>query len=500
MQLAIGTALSFVPGLSDVELPPEVVLVLFLPALLYWESLNTSLRGIRRNARVIVLSAVPLVLVTLAAVAFFAHQMGIPWPMAIVFGSVVAPTDATAVSALASALPRNTLTTLRAESLVNDGTALTVYAAAVSAAIGSGSLSVLGGALYLAYAYSAAVVLGLLVGVVVVVVRRAMRTRLEHNTLSVLTPFVAYLPAEAAHASGVVAVVTAGLFLARRAAPLIDAGTRMQGAGFWQLASSLLNGALFVLVGLQAHRVLLSAQTHGAAAVLIGIGTTVLVILVRFIWVNTVPYLIRLLDRRVSQRGRRVPFRRRQPFAAAGFRGGISLAAALAVPVSEGSGTSLEYRDIIIAAVFVVIVATLTVQGFPMPALIRWARFPEDRERGRELQLARAALAEAAIAAVSAAAKRTSVDENARIRIENRYRRVNDGARERSAGRCPLNVPTNELRFRRELVAAQRRRLHQLREIGQIDDSILVEFQDRLDIEEITLGRALSGNSDEDQG
>lgn len=227
-----GGLLGALPGDRTVELPPQVVLLLFLPALLYRESLTTSLREIRANLRAIVLLSVGLVLLTAVAVAGVGHAVGLPWPVAFVLGAVVAPTDATAVAAVAGRLPRRTLTTLRAESLVNDGTALVVYALAVEAASGSRHVGLGEIAWRLPVSYAGGLLLGLgTAGVVLVVLRWLHEPRLE-NVLGVLIPFLAYLPAEELGVSGVVAVVSCGLLLSQATPTVISARTRVQAEGF----------------------------------------------------------------------------------------------------------------------------------------------------------------------------------------------------------------------------------------------------------------------------
>src|ERR1700759_11818 len=209
--LVCGALLGFVPALRSTHLPPDAVLLLFLPALLYWESLTTSLREIRSNLRVIVLLSTVLIAATAAAVAAAGHALGLPWGPAWVLGAALAPTDATAVGVLAGALPRRTVTTLRAESLVNDGTALVIYGLAVGGTVGEEHLGVIhvGGLFLLSYPG------GALAGVLTAWVWSPGRRGLDHPLLVgvsvILIPFAAYLLADAVHASGVLAVVVCGL-------------------------------------------------------------------------------------------------------------------------------------------------------------------------------------------------------------------------------------------------------------------------------------------------
>jgi Na+/H+ antiporter len=309
-----GVPLAFVPWLSDLHLEPSLVLFLFLPALLYYESLNTSLREIRANLRVVILSAVVLVIATAGAVAAVGHAVGLSWPVAWILGAVLAPTDATAVSAVARGMPRRLLTVLRAESLINDGTALVILAIAVEAATGAAPIGPLGVAWRFVLSYAGAGLAGLLVGWLATQARRRVHDVLLANTVSVLTPFVSFLLAEQIQASGVVAVVVTGIYISQAGSLMITAQDRIRSRAFWQITAFLLNGTLFVLVGLQLRGALEGLTSYSVRTAVIDaliVGATV--IGTRLAWSNITPYLIRMVDRRPQQRLRRVGFRQRQP-------------------------------------------------------------------------------------------------------------------------------------------------------------------------------------------
>src|ERR1700760_803262 len=369
--LACGALLGFAPALRQVHLPPQVVLLLFLPALLYWESLTTSLREIRSNLRVIVLASTVLVILTAWAAAAAGHALGLPWGPAWVLGAALAPTDATAVGVLAAALPRRTVTTLRAESLVNDGTALVIYGLAMGVTTGEEHLSVLhvSGLLLLSYVGGAAA--GVAAAWLSIQVRRRLDDPLLNNLAMLLTPFTAFLVAQAIHASGVLAVVVCGLIMSQAGPRLARAVSRQQSNAFWSLATFVLNGALFVLVGLE-----LQSAVRGLTSVALTRGLILVVVIsavligVRFAWLFTTPYLIRMLDRRPQQRLRRVGARARVVSAVAGFRGAVSLAAALAVPETVASGAPFPDRDLIIFVTAGVIVVTLVAQALLLPDVV----------------------------------------------------------------------------------------------------------------------------------
>lgn len=278
--VAAGLVLTTVPTLRGVELPAEAVLVLFLPALLFWESLTTSAREIRRFIRGIVLTGTLLVVATAAAVAAVGHGLGLSWGTAWIIGAAVAPTDATAVAALGRVLPRGRMTVLRAESLINDGTALVVYGLALGLVTGSAEISTGHVTGLFARSFLGGIVVGLLVGRLIFEARRRMTEPLLNNVVTVLTPFVLYLLAEELHASGVLAVVTCGLLWARMAPRVISAHTRQQSTSFWTLTTFLLNGGLFVLIGLELP---IAVQNLSASAVGTGMLVTVAVYLATLI-------------------------------------------------------------------------------------------------------------------------------------------------------------------------------------------------------------------------
>src|SRR6476619_7195817 len=335
----VGVLLGFVPHLRQAQLPPEVVLLLFLPALLYWESLTTSLREIRNNLRVVVLTSTLLVVATAAAVASAAHALGLAWGPAWVLGAALAPTDATAVGVLARDLPRRTVTVLRAESLVNDGTALVLYGLAVGVTVGEQHLSGWHVTWLLVLAYGGGVLSGGLVGLISWQVRRRMDDPTLEAIAMLVTPFAAFLLADVIQASGVLAVVSCGLFMSQVTPRITGAATRQIITPFWSLSTTVLSSALFVLVGLSAQAALRElTSTTLLRALTDTLVVTAVVIGVRWAWVYTTPYLIRMVDRRPAQRLRRVGARQRTVSATVGFHGAISLAAELAVPRTLHSG------------------------------------------------------------------------------------------------------------------------------------------------------------------
>ena len=482
-----GLVLGFLPGMPAVELPPELVLVAFLPPLLYWAGFFASPRDLRADARAISMSAVGLVLATAVAVAVTAHSMveGMTWPAAFALGAIVSPTDPLAASAIGRRLgvPRRLLTLLEGESLVNDATALVAYRFAVAAVGGSFVASQAG--LRFVVGTAGGVAVGLLVGWLVAELRRRLDEPVVEIVVSVFTGYAAYLPAELLGVSGVLAAVTAGLYVGWRAPELASAATRLLGFSFWEVLVYLANAVLFILVGLQL-RPILEELDGTAMAVLVGQGALVsaVVVAVRLGWGFSIPYLVRLVDRRPSQVMRRVGARERLMIGWSGMRGAVSLAAALALPLD------FPMRNLILFLTFSVIFATLVVQGLTLPTLIRRLNFEQDDAEEREEIRARLAATHAALDRLDelAGADWTRDDTVERLHglYEFRRRRLkarggyleDDGSEDRSQA---------YQRLLRELLQAQRQAIVRLRNQGQISNDVMHRIERELDLEDTRL-------------
>jgi monovalent cation/hydrogen antiporter len=488
--VTVGVLVGFVPALRRAQLPPEVVLLLFLPALLYWESLTTSLREIRNNLRVVILASTALVVVTAAAVAVTVHALGLQWGPAWVLGAALAPTDATAVGVLARKLPRRIVTVLRAESLVNDGTALVIWGLAVGVTVGEEHLTVLHVSWLLVLAYGGGILSGLLIGLVSWQVRRRMDDPMLEGITMLVTPFAAFLLADLIHASGVLAVVVCGLFLTRTAPRFTGAFTRQQTTAFWSLSTTVLSSALFVLVGLQAQTAVRNlTSASGARAFGYVLVVTAVVIGTRWVWTYTTPYLIRAVDRRPAQRLRRVGARQRMVSAVSGFRGAVSLAAALAVPKTLHSGAPFPDRDLIVVITCGVIVLTL-LQALLLPRVVRVARLPVDTSVAEERRLAEVVTTEAAFDALETTAAELGTDprvtERVRHDLEKRRKLLSaDGAVDDPLVRHDDQYTA----LRLALIARKRVALLELRDAQRIDDIVLRQVQAGMDIEEVRLSR-----------
>ncbi len=502
-----GSLLGFVPGLPRVELDPELVFLLFLPPLLYVSALFTSWRDFRANFRPITLLAVGLVLMTTVVVAAVVHSViGLPWAAAFVLGAIVSPTDAIAATAVAQRLgvPRRIVTVLEGESLVNDATGIVAYRIAVAAVV-TGAFSVWEAGLQFVVGAAGGVAAGLVIGWLVIWARRHLADDPSvQNTVSLLTPFIAYLVAEELpayvwhglglpgelHFSGVLAVVTTGLYLGRKGPYIISSGTRLQGYATWELITFLLNGLIFVLIGLQLRNVVegLSEYTPGELA-LYAVLVSLTVILVRMLWVFPATYLPRMAIRAIRERDPSPPWRNVSVIAWTGMRGVISLAAALALPLTVAGGDPFVWRDLIIFLTFCVILATLVVQGLSLPAVIRALGLEDDRIGEKEETHGRIRIAEAALERLEELAEEDWVREDTAERMRGFYNyrrnrfasRVDgdpDGVEERSAAYQRLMA---------ELLGAQRRTLVRLRDEGKIGDEAMHRIERDLDLEESRL-------------
>jgi CPA1 family monovalent cation:H+ antiporter len=506
-----GSALGFVPGLPQVKLEPETVFLLFLPPLLYVSALFTSWRDFRTNIRAISLLAVGLVLMTTFVVAAVIHAVaGLPWTAAFVLGAIVSPTDAIAATTVAQRLgvPRRIVTILEGESLVNDATGIVAYRVAVAAVV-TGAFSLWEAGLQFIVGAAGGIAVGFAVGWLVVWARcHVSEGPSIQNIVSLLTPFVAYLAAEELphglwewlhemvgvpadlHFSGVLAVVTTGLYLGRKSPYITSSGTRLQGFATWELITFLLNGLIFILIGLQLRSVIggLDAHTPGQL-VLYAVLVSLTVILVRILWVFPATYLPRRLSRHIRERDPSPSWRNVSAVAWTGMRGVISLAAALALPCHTVSGAQFPDRDLIIFLTFCVILATLVVQGLSLPALIRALGLEDDHIGDKEETHGRIQVAEAALQRLEELTDENWVREDTTERVRGlyNYRRNRfasrfdgdpDGVEERSAAYQRLMV---------ELLDAQRQRLVKMRDDGSIGDEVMHRIERDLDLEESRL-------------
>jgi CPA1 family monovalent cation:H+ antiporter len=489
-----GLVLGMVPGAPEVVLDPDLVLVVFLPPLLYIGAFFVSLRDLRRDARSITLLSVGLVVATAGAVGVVAHDLtGMPWEAAFTLGAIVSPTDPLAATQIMRRLgaPRRIATVLEGEGLINDATALVLYRAAVGATVG-GSFSVADAGLRVLIAPVGGVLIGLAVGWLIAWVRKRIEDTPTEITISVFTGYAAFLPAAALGLSGVLATVTAGVYLGWRAPEIASPDARLQGFSFWTIAQFLINATLFVLIGLQLPQILDRLGGYSTRELLVdGAAISGVVIAVRIVWVFASTVVIRALDRRPSQRARRADWRTRFLGSWVGMRGAVSLAAALAIPISTDAGAPFPARDLILFITFCVIIATLVVQGLTLPLVIRGLGLTDDGAAEREEEVhARLVATKAALERIEELSDEdwTRPDTLERLRNAYLFRKRRFAAQ---AGKIDDDGYEDQSvayqRTLREVLDAQRRAVVELRNNGEISNEVMHHIERELDLEDSRL-------------
>jgi Na+/H+ antiporter len=506
LMVVAGLIIGFVPELPRLELTPELVFLVFLPPILYSAAWNTWLQDFKRHVIPISSLAIGLVLVTGIVVAFVASMLipEMPWWYGFLLGAIVSPPDAAAATAVCQRLgvSRKIVTVLEGESLVNDATGLISYRLAI-AVIVAGSFSVADAAQMLFIATAGGIVVGLVAGLVIAQMHKRIRDPIVTTAISLLAPYIAYLPAEAIHVSGVLAVVTAGLYVSRRSPHLFTAQARVQAVSVWELAILLINGVLFVLIGLQLEGVLVEVRKNYSWGQL-ALYTSVIsaaVLLVRLMWVFPSEKLARLLT---PQRFRPPPISWQQTTIVGwtGMRGIISLAAAMALPklieapitnidgtAGVQSATPFLYRDLIVLITFGVIFATLVLQSLTLAPLIRLLGENVRESVEHEELVARMMTANAALAYLE---KFTSEggDSDAVTRVRASYiSKLEDASLEASGEGHNITHGRHRLSdtIRRGAIAAERDAIVLLRNSGDISEEIFRRIERDLDLDESRL-------------
>jgi monovalent cation/hydrogen antiporter len=488
-----GLSLGFLPGMPRIELPPDLVLVAVLPPLLYGTAFFTPLRELRANAARITTLAVGLVLATMVGVAVVAHAMvpGLGWPSAFVLGAIVSPTDPTAATAIGErlGLPRRLAAVIDGESLVNDGTALVAYKYAVAAVV-AGTFSLA----HASVSFVLNVVGGIAVGLAVGYVLRQARRRLDNPpveiTISILSGYLAFLPAAALGVSGVLAAVTVGIYMGWYTGELTNAAFRLQAIGVWEVLFFLLNATLFGLVGLQLPAILDGLSAISTADLIrYAVAVTTAVVAVRLVWVFASIYLPRVVHGRLHGGDPLRSWRAGLILTWSGMRGAVSLAAALALPLTTDPGAP-QRRQLLIFLTFAVILGTLVVQGLTLPGLIRLVGLEDDGLADREEAKARIHAAESALGRLEQLVDEEWVREDTAERLRGLY----NFRRERFNARIDEEADTGAearsadyQRLRHELLDAERTAVFDLRRRGAIDDDVLRRVVRDLDLEDVRL-------------
>jgi CPA1 family monovalent cation:H+ antiporter len=505
LMVIVGLGIALIPAVPTVELDPDTVLTLFLPPILFAGAFFLSVRDLWRSIRPILLLAIGLVITTTVAVAAVAIALvpELGWPMAVALGAIVSPPDAIATTSIARRLnlPRRLVVIFEGESLVNDATALTVYRLAVIAAVGTaagaGTLDLREAAVSFVVIAIGGAVFGLLIGWGAAKLVGLLDDPPVEILVSLLTPFAAYIPAERLGFSGVLAVVTAGLLVGYRAPRILQSRARVFGASVWQMLIFVVNGLAFLLVGLQLPTVLADLKGFSAGQ-LIGLAAAVCltVIAVRLVWVYPATYLPRWLVPGLARRDPSPPPGVVLILGWGGMRGAVTLAAALALPLSTATGEPLPGRGLVIFLAFSVILVTLIGQGLTLGPLIRWLGVVDDGSLAHEELHARAVATEAALRRLESLRAEAPGHLPLIDQLKESYEHRGEHFVHDDSGSAVVDGTDGELspeeveelehdEIRRAVITAERLAVLDLRDRGEISDDALHSIERDLDLDEL---------------
>jgi CPA1 family monovalent cation:H+ antiporter len=475
-----GLVLGFVPGLPQAKLPPDIILVIFLPPLLFWETITAPTRAFKAFAQPILRLAVGLVIVTTASVAWVAHALipGLPWAAAFVFGAIVSPTDEVAFTPVAErfGIPLRVVAIVEGESLLNDATALVIYAVAIEAIVQNAFVWWHAGLLLVA-AFVGSIAIGFVVGVVIVRAYALVREPMLVALFSLLGGYLAYIPAQHLGLSGVLATVTAAFYVSRRSSTALEPAARVLSRGAWSVLIFVLNTTIFILVGVQLGplvRGVHDAPLGLVAAAIVGVNATILV--VRFVWTMGIAWPI---DRYIRSFEEHPPWRNYLLTAWCGMRGGVSLAAALAIPFTLANNAPFPHRSLLIVLTYSVILVTLVGQGATLPLVLRALRITGDTTEEREEREARREIAETSLRRLDDLVADGTVRRATADRVKRRLGDANDASS--TARRDELyDAEERVLLFQHEALLAMRDR-------GVIENTVVRHLETTLDLKRLAI-------------
>ena len=488
-----GIGMAFIPGLPKVRLAPELVLLVILPPLIYSAGVAMSWREFKFNLRPIALLAFGSVVFTTCAVAAAAHYLlHFEWAVGFLLGAIVAPPDVVAPLAIARrlGLPRRLVVVLEGEGLANDATALILYRFAVIA-VSTGTFSAPEAAGAFSLIVVGEIIYGIAVGWLSLRLRKWAREPRVEITLSLMTPYLAYLVPEHLHGSGVLATVACGLYVSWNGPRLIPPATRLQGIFFWDLIVYLIEGFVFLLTGLQARTLIEQTHAFSLRELLIATAwTTLIVIVARFVWVFPATYIPRWLSKGLRTRDPSPPWQGPFLLSFTGIRGVVSLAAALGIPYFIESGAAFPHRDMILFVVFGVIIITLVGQGLLLPSVVRalgltaLGKQERSEEIESELHARKAALGE-----VTKRLDKAIADHELPKYVSDHLRTRNQGRLQVLPGNLTEDLPLvrQTAALKRELIEAERDFIYQLLRDGKITDEARRRIEYELDLEEASL-------------
>ena len=489
-----GLGISLIPGIPLLELNPDIVFVIFLPPLLYSAAWTTSWHDFWKYRRPIGLLAIGLVFCTALAVAWFSHFLIPDFSLALGFllGGVITPSDAVAATSVLKTLkvPKRVVDILEGESLVNDASGLIVFRFAM-AAILTGKFVLWHAGVEFALVAIMGIAIGLIIAYIAFAIQRWLPTTSSIDTaLSLICPYLMYIVAEHFHFSGVLAVVSGGLFLSYRSPDILSYESRLQAQSVWNVLVFLLNGVVFILIGLQLPVIISGLGEYSlATAIRYGVLISLLTIVVRILWVFPGAYCPRMFSKRIRKREPRPPTRTVFVIGWAGMRGVVSLASALAIPIALPAGMAFPHRNLILFITFCVILFTLVLQGLTLPLIIRWLKVETQENKEDERLEIRLRMANAIVDYINTHYSSEAASIEAFTRLKNRYERMaaiagtrlkQDGGEERKdSGFLPA--------YRRlliELVDVQRQELAHMRRDAEYSEEVLRGKETELDLEE----------------
>lgn len=507
--VAAGLLIGFIPSLPDLALDPEIIFLIFLPPLLYDAASQTSWHNFKADIRPISALAISLVFFTTIAVAATAHYL-IPqfgWPLAFLLGAIISPTDAVAASGIIKGLNlnRRIMTILEGESLVNDASALIAYRQALAAVL-TGSFVFYDAGIKFLIVAGGGIVVGIVVGYLLVFVHSKINNNaLVETGMSLLTPYIAYLTAERLHVSGILSVVIAGLVISWRGPEIFTYQTRMRTRVIWDTIVFMLNGFVFILIGLQLPGILKQVE-HFSTWQLIGYGVVIsfVTILVRILWVFGGAYATRMFHaKKTEENGAKdaedFPWKNVLIIAWTGTRGVLSLATALALPLTLYAGKIFPQRHMILFLAFVVIFVTLVVQGLTLPLLIRVLNIKRDANENKEQKELQLYIVNSTLHFIDEELHGNLDNENKR-QLKNKYNSKADkltkeirihSRNEQKGQQAPVTVVTPLMNAQIEIGKFQRDLLINLHKEGTFSDAAIKEVEREMDIDELKMDQQL---------
>jgi CPA1 family monovalent cation:H+ antiporter len=498
-----GLGISLVPHVPRIPLNPDLVFNVFLPPLLYAAAWQTNWREFRRNIVSISMLAVGLVGFTVLGIAFFADHFitALDFKSGFLLGAVVAATDAVAATSIARSLGLSPRVTglLEGESLLNDATGLLALEFGLALLLNGTAPSITEGSLRLVWLIAGGIGTGLLLGYIMTFVERWISDGPLEMAVSIIVPYVAYLAAEQVRASAVLAVVACGLFLSRRSTGYLTAGARLEIMSAWKALDFVLNGVVFVLIGLQLPYILAGIRGYSVWTLLLyGVAFSAVLIVLRMVWMFPGAYVSAWIRRVVFRTTAATPPPKKDIFVVGwtGMRGVVSLAAALSLPTTLSDGTPFEQRNMILFLTFSIIFVTLVMQGLSLPPLIRWLGIGGNVEEQQEELTVRFRVLSAAIASIEKA--RTSMDKSELHDVDDllhRYKHRLEAITvfdrlSHSPGTVDEQAQATSERHQRrselirQTIAVERRTLLEMRDDGSAGDDVLRRLERELDLTE----------------